>query len=125
MSLAGSTFASLKVDLNTKLQIAFRALHQHELFHFAVDYMSSQLGGILGMPCHKPARGLMDPRAGYILLEEELANAHMIRASRGGHAKLRAQGKAKVLREFVREQPPGYCLVASTRGRRPPHLGGT
>ena len=106
--LAASTFGRLGTDLNTKLQIAFRALHQHELFHFAVDYMSSQVEGIRGTPCHKPARWLRDKETGYIVSEEKLANAHMIRAMRSGRARLRAPGKVEALRCFVRDQPRGY-----------------
>ncbi len=107
--LAATVFDKVPADVNTKLQIAFRALHQHELFHFAVDYMVSQLEGILGRPCYVPARPrLCDPEAGYILIEEELANAHMIRALRGGRKHLRAKERVPALREFIKMQPAGY-----------------
>jgi hypothetical protein len=101
--------AHLKTDLETRLRIAFRALHQHELFHFAVDYMASQWEGITGKACHKPARGLRDRDRGYILLEEQLANASMIRSFWGGRSSLRVSGRMYALRTFVQQQPPGYC----------------
>jgi len=106
--LAIDTFGSLTTDWLTKLRIAFRALHQHELFHFAVDYMSAQWEAITSRPCHRPARGLKDPGAGYILLEEELANAHMIRALWKGDSALMVKGRTRALRSFVRQQPVGY-----------------
>lgn len=73
--LMTTAFAGLKTDDVTKFRIAFRALHQHELFHFAVDYMAAQWESITGRACHKPARRLRDAAAGYILLEEQLAKA--------------------------------------------------
>jgi len=89
--------------------LSFRALHQHELFHFAVDYVASQREAILGKPCYLPARSLLrDPAAGYILLEEELANAHMIRAIRGGRKHTRVRARTHALRRFVESQPAGY-----------------
>jgi hypothetical protein len=102
-------FGGLKVDLKTRIRIAFRALHQHELFHFAVDYMASQWEAISGKPCHKPARALRDRARGYIVLEEQLANASMVRSFWGGRSSLRARGRSDALRTFVRQQPPGYC----------------
>jgi hypothetical protein len=107
--LSATVFDHLPVDLNTKLQISFRALHQHELFHFAVDYMVSQWEAILDKACYVPARQrLRDPAAGYIVREEELANAHMIRAMRGGHRQLRVRARTESLRRFVQTQPAGY-----------------
>jgi len=101
-------FGRLPVNSDTKMKIAFRALHQHELFHFAVDYMSAQWEAITGHACHRPARALKDSVAGYILREEELANAHMIRSLRGGSAALKVRGRSEALRLFTRRQPAGY-----------------
>jgi hypothetical protein len=101
-------FGRLPVNTDTKLKIAFRALHQHELFHFAVDYMSAQWEAITGMPCYRPARDLRDATWGYVIREEELANAHMIRSLRGGLPALKVRGRAEALRQFTRKQPPGY-----------------
>jgi hypothetical protein len=101
-------FGHIDCDSSTRFRMAFRVLHQHELFHFAVDYMAAQLESIVGAPCHKPARDLKDKQLGYILLEEQLANAHMIRSFRSGPRSNRVRGATDAVREFVRNQPPGY-----------------
>jgi len=106
--LMTSVFGPLNCDSLTKSKMAFRMLHQHELFHFAVDYMAAQLEAIVGLPCHKPARDLKDKLLGYILLEEQLANAHMIRSFRSGPRANRVSGATNVVRQFVMNQPPGY-----------------
>jgi hypothetical protein len=106
--MIANVFRPLPADSAAKMKIAFRALHQHELFHFAVDYMSAQWEAITGQACHRPARALRDPVAGYILREEELANAHMIRSLRGGLAALKVRGRTEALRQFTRLQPVGY-----------------
>ena len=107
--MAEKVFDHLPVDFDVKLRLSFRALHQHELFHFAVDYVTSQFEGILADPVYAPARSrLRDATAGYIVLEEELANAHMIRAMRGGHKDTRVKSRTSALRQFVEMQPAGY-----------------
>ncbi len=98
----------LQTDLLTKFRIAFRAIHQHELFHFAVEYMAGQWEALTEKPCWNPARGLKDADRGYYLLEEECANAHMMRSSLGGRSSLRVARRTSAMREFVRRQPPGY-----------------
>src|SRR5262245_37786215 len=62
--MATQVFGRLKMDLESRIRIAFRALHQHELFHFAVDCMASQWEAFSGKPCHKPARALRDTARG-------------------------------------------------------------
>jgi hypothetical protein len=104
-----SVFGGLRVDWKAKFQVAFRALHQHELFHFAVDYMAAQWEGMVGSACFHPARSLRDPARKYILLEEKMANAHMIRSFWGGPAGLKIRGRMDALRQFTKKQPPGYC----------------
>lgn len=105
--MAGEILARPNAGAEEKLRLAFRALHQHELFHFATEYMSSQWEAITGQPCYKPARALKDsdndPMRGYILQEEELANGHMLRACRR-----RIPGGTGALRRFVLDSPPGY-----------------
>jgi hypothetical protein len=76
-------FDHLKTDWQTKVQLGFRALHQHELFHYAVDYMSAQWEAISEMPCYYPARKLK-ARIGYNPKEEMIANANKIRSFWGG-----------------------------------------
>jgi len=108
LTLATTTFERLAADMETRLRIAFRAIHQHEIFHFATDYMSAQWELIAARPCHQPARGLRDKIVGYNLLEEALANANMIRSSQRGRSALRVRDRAARLREFTSFQPAGY-----------------
>ena len=85
--LTSNVFNKLDTDWDTKFRIAFRALHQHELFHFAVDYLTSQWEAFTGKPCHKPARRLKNPEKGYNILEETLANAGMLRSLLFGNSR--------------------------------------
>ena len=102
-------FNRLDTDFSTKFRIAFRALHQHELFHFAVDYMSAQWEAVTGKPCYHPGKkAFKDPLLQYNVLEEQAANANMIRSFWGGRTSLKIRNKTKFLRNFVKEQPPGY-----------------
>jgi len=99
----------LPTDLYTRILLAFRALHQHELFHFGTDYMAAQWEVITGRPCYVPAQAsLKDPSLGYIFNEEKLANGQMLRAFRRLPARVRVKGGSAALREFVATQPPGY-----------------
>src|SRR5690606_20777509 len=43
VSLASTCFSSLKISASEKLLISMRAIHQHELLHFAVNYAVGQL----------------------------------------------------------------------------------
>src|SRR5262249_23289752 len=97
-----------KADWSTCLKLAFRCLHQHELFHFTTDYFVTQLELLTGEPCFKPARRLRDPKLGYIVLEEKCANAQMSRALARPPASMRVPSRMSPLREFVRSQPAGY-----------------
>jgi NADPH-dependent 7-cyano-7-deazaguanine reductase QueF-like protein len=109
MYMVSDVFNNLNTDFWTKFKIGFRALHQHELFHFATDYICSQWEVITGKPCHRPAKKeLKDLDLNYNLMEEMLANSHMIRSFWGGKASLKTGGRAKALRDFVKLQPPGY-----------------
>jgi hypothetical protein len=102
--MIGRVFSSINAAPEDLLKLAVRSLHQHELFHFAMDYASSQVEILTKRPCHKPARSLRDERYNYIVLEERLANANMIRSFWGR----RLRGKTQALRDFVSMQPPGY-----------------
>ena len=60
--------------------LAFRLIHQHEMFHFAADYALAQLEVLSGKPVWLPAREqLRDKMLGYRVHEEQLANAWMMR----------------------------------------------
>ena len=98
----------LSCSFEVKILLAFRALHQHELFHFAVDYFCSQLECLTGRPCHKPGMALRDPTLGYNLIEEGLANAYMLRSFWRVPRRIDVAGKTDRLRYFVKKSPPGY-----------------
>jgi hypothetical protein len=114
----GHIFAStVTADWNTCLKLAFRCLHQHELFHFATDYFAVQLELLTGEPCSKPARCLRDPKFGYVVLEEKLANTQMLRALARPPAPLRARNRMGALRKFVALQPAGYSDALQVKSR--------
>jgi len=119
--MANGPLNQLSCPVEVKVLLALRALHQHELFHFAVDYFCSQLECLTGLPCHKPGRALKDLNLGYNLLEEGLANAQMIRSFWRVPRSIDVPGKTDRLRHFVRKSPPGYRdgfeLTALTRFR--------
>jgi hypothetical protein len=83
------TFGSLSCDLETKITLAFRLIHQHEMFHFGADYAMAQLEILSAKPVWVPAREkLRDKDLGYRRHEEQLANAWMMRSLRRGKASL-------------------------------------
>jgi len=103
-------FWQLETDFWTKFKLAFRAIHQHEMFHFAVDYMTAQWEGITSSPCKLPGvNGLRSAKHGYILLEEELANTQMLFSFRWANKPLNIRGKTAALKKFVKNSKPGYC----------------
>lgn len=69
----------LGIPIERKLQVAFRLLHEHELFHFATDYMVAQWEILLDVPCWAMLMEQKRATAAYIKEEEKLANAHMLR----------------------------------------------
>jgi hypothetical protein len=102
--MATRVFNNIDAPIFTKIQMSIRAIHQHELFHFAADYMSSQLELLTESACFNPSREMKDYDLGYIPEEEKLANANMIRSFWGR----RFRGKTAALRNFVLDSPPGY-----------------
>jgi hypothetical protein len=106
--LAKTAFSSVPVDVTTRVKIAFRAIHQHELFHFATEYAVAQLELLVGEPIHVHRSELKDPQLGYIVAEERAANAWMLRSLPSTKRTLRSPGRAKALRRFVSRQPAGY-----------------
>jgi hypothetical protein len=101
--MAAEVYKGSGGDVDKLVRLGFRCLHQHELFHFATEYMSTQWEAIAGRPCYRPARELKDQALGYNLLEEELANGHMLRACRR-----RVPNGTSRLRQWVQKCPPGY-----------------
>ena len=108
---------NVEAPVDVKLRMAIRAIHQHELFHFACDYMVGQLELMTGYACWTKTREYLKDdkeaappdeypgsKTGYFYREEGLANANMIRSFRGRKGK----GKTKALQDFVKKMGPGY-----------------
>jgi hypothetical protein len=115
-------FGDLPASLTTKAHLAFHALLNHELFHFATDYAIAQAELDHQEPWYVPAKmGFRFDYPGYCVEEEQLANAYMLSAFRSMKPALRVKGKQAALQAFVKKQPPGYCDALNVR---PQHLGG-
>jgi hypothetical protein len=107
VGVAATVFGSTRLDLAAKMRLAAHVMHQHELFHFAVDYMTALWELTHQRPCWKPGRNLRRT-AGYYELEEKLANAHMLRRINAVATGMKVRGRAADLRRFVALQPAGY-----------------
>lgn len=106
--VAECVFAGVAADLGTRVRLAFRIIHQHELFHFAAEYALAQFELFLRTPFHVERSRLRDPKLGFIVAEEQAANAWMLRSLRTAKRSQRPAGRAKALRHFISKQPPGY-----------------
>lgn len=106
--IAHRELSTLQVPIDVKRRIAFRVIHQHELFHFAVDYFTAQVELLLRTPCWIPGRELRRNEPPYYSLEEQLATAHQVRSLRPGPRSLQAQGRAAALKQLIGLLPPGY-----------------
>lgn len=108
--LAVNVFDKLDSDPWSKFKLSFRAIHQHELFHFSGEYFMTQFEAIYGVPIYWRSKDeKRDPEYGYDLIEEELANAQMLLAIKYASSNLKIKGKTKVLSNFIKMQPEGYC----------------
>lgn len=101
-------FGKVNCSMTTKVELAFHLIHQHELFHFAVDFATAQLELLSGRPCWVPGRKLKGP-GGYNIREEKLANTWMLRSLWGGSSRLKFRGRSESVRAFVKQMPEGYC----------------
>ena len=114
--LVGRVFAPLRAPLEVKCHLAFHAILSHELFHFAADCVIAQAELVHGEPWWVPALNARlngDPK--YLVREEKLANAYMLRAFRTARPTLRVAGKQRALRDFTLQQPRGYKEAATVR----------
>jgi hypothetical protein len=106
--LLHGAFAALDLEPMAKIQLAFRAILDHELFHFATDYAVGQTelaqSHAWWVPCKQ---GKHDGDAPYPI-EEQLANAYMLRRFRTGPRALQVRGRQEALRAFTKQQPAGY-----------------
>jgi hypothetical protein len=105
---AVGTFGALECNLQTKLTLALRLIHQHELFHFAIDYACAQLEVLRGRPVWLPAQKSLRGPEGYNVQEEKAANAWMLRSLWRGKKDFKLKGRSEAVREFVKLQPKGY-----------------
>jgi hypothetical protein len=107
--LIQNAFAALPVSFETKAHLSFYSILQHELFHFATDYMVSQWEILLQQPLHiRASKAQKQQPPGYSSTEEMLANAFMLKALRTGKPALKIKGKTEALRQFTLLQPEGY-----------------
>lgn len=107
--LIRNALGGLSAPLVTKAHLAFHAILNHELFHFATDYTIAQAELAHQEPWYVPAKKAF--RAGkpdYCVEEEQMANAYMLSAFRSMKPALRVRGKQAALRDFVAQQPEGY-----------------
>jgi hypothetical protein len=134
----------LTASNETKAHLAFHAILNHELFHFATDYAVAQAELLFEEPWWGPAKTAFSSNIpDYCMQEEKLANAYMLKAFRTMKPALRVRGKQEALKKFTLLQPAGYCdgdevqregwesnlhelassyLAHSNRARKNPHL---
>jgi hypothetical protein len=105
--LALEYFLNLDITLERAFQLAFLLLHKHEIMHFGVDYMLSQLEMLLRVPLWEPGRSLKDD-CGYNVEEEKLANGYMLRGFQEAAIGDHDQGSYEAAKKFVLQQPKGY-----------------
>ena len=98
----------LNCDAQILMHLSFRIIHQHELFHFATDYMAAQWELLYGRACYVPARSLKDARFGHNLREEQCANAYVLRMMSRSRKRYRPKGTKACILKLMAQQPPGY-----------------
>lgn len=105
--VATEILGPLPLSLASKVRLAAVLMHRHEIFHFAVEYMTSLWELAHQKPCWKPGRQLKE-ECGYYPLEEKLANAYMLRGITTLPDDLTAPDLMQTMRAFVARQPRGY-----------------
>jgi hypothetical protein len=109
IELLEGTLKPLQTDTLTKMRLAFHAILQHELFHFATEYAVAQAELTQQQAWWVAANHRL--KAGtppYHEREEKLANAWMLKAFKTQLPAYKVNGKQEVLKRFVRWQPAGY-----------------
>jgi hypothetical protein len=107
VGFAQEVFGGIGLNLSAAMRLSAHVLHQHELFHFAVDYFTFLWELATNNACWKPARELRQP-IGYYEREEKLANAYMLRRINAVGKELKVRGRASRLNRFVASMPAGY-----------------
>jgi hypothetical protein len=99
----------LPSTVEAKMNLAFHAILNHELFHFATDCVVAQSELLFEEPWWVPAKEAFHAGSpSYCVQEEKLANAYMLRAFRTLKPALRVRGKQEALKQYVLKQPEGY-----------------
>ena len=108
--LAKNHLTGTGLGLAERLEIALEAVLQHELFHFAVDCMAANFELASGSACYWDVKERFRNKAGYFELEEQQANAFMLRSIQViGNKPLRRKIIAD-LETFCAKQPEGYSV---------------
>jgi hypothetical protein len=98
----------VRTPFERKIELAFHAVLRHELFHFEVDCMIANWELATGVEVYWSSRKYRNA-AGYIELEEGLANAYMLRGFKRPTRLLgNAPGAYAALKRFCELQPVGY-----------------
>jgi hypothetical protein len=112
-ALALSALRGVPLPFERKLEIAYRAILRHEIFHFEADCMAANWELSLGKPVYWRISDIQRELEGgnehYKNLEEGLANAYLLRGFRHPTIPLRnARGSYRALKTFCERQPTGY-----------------
>lgn len=107
--LALEHLRDVAVPLKRKIELAFHAVLRHELFHFEVDCMIANWELATGVEVYWSSRRKYRNAAGYMELEEGLANAYMLRGFKNPTRLLgNARGVYAALKRLCEAQPAGY-----------------
>lgn len=107
-SLASGALSSLRVEPQRKIELAFHAIHRHELFHFATDCMIANWELASRREVYWKAKAAHRNASGYVELEEALANAYMLRGFKWPTQALKTTGGYAALGKYCEMQPVGY-----------------
>lgn len=105
--LASTVFLPVARDPVLAVRLALRAIHDHELMHFAEDWATAQLELLLDRPVWWPIResahfDKVRPSS------ERLANGYMLRRARSLPRILKCRGAYSALAEWTLGQGEGY-----------------
>ncbi len=107
--LVRNHFSALPGNLLDHARLAFHAILQHELFHFATDVAVTQGELAQRQAWFAPAKAARIARGEpYSQREEKLANGWMLKAFKTALPAYRVNGKQAALKKCVWHQPPGY-----------------
>ncbi|HKD15950.1 MAG TPA: hypothetical protein VKE71_15555 [Candidatus Angelobacter sp.] len=121
--LIKNALSQLRATPDTKRRLAFHAILNHELFHFATDCAIAQAELIHQEPWYVPAKAAFKrQKPDYCVIEEQLANAYMLKAFRTMKLALRIRGKQDALREFTKSSRRVTAMAGVYERRTGIHL---